>query len=114
MEDQILLGLARPRFVCTSYLYIDYLCSDLSSPSTKILEGPDIYFSGGGLVNLTCVVRSAIQPGRIFWYHKVWYPSPELGRSTGSSQFREKAVDYQRYLVTSKPHILNFNIITRG
>jgi hypothetical protein len=44
---------------------------EASSPRTTILEGPDIYFSAGGLVNLTCVVHSAIQPGRIFWYHQV-------------------------------------------
>ena len=29
MENQILLGLTRPRFVYTSYLYIDYLWVEL-------------------------------------------------------------------------------------
>jgi len=39
-------------------------------PSTEILGSPDIYFSSGTLVNLTCVVTTSLPPGRIFWYHE--------------------------------------------
>jgi hypothetical protein len=43
--------------------------------STEIVGSPDIYFFPGTLVNLTCVVTSPTQPGRIFWYHQVNPPS---------------------------------------
>ncbi|XP_023332482.1 zwei Ig domain protein zig-8 [Eurytemora carolleeae] len=52
--------------------------------STSILGAPDIYFHPGTLVNLTCLVSSSTDPGRIFWYHEdkvISYYSSRLGVS---------------------------------
>jgi hypothetical protein len=60
---------AKKNFVPTSPQLINVFL--YAGSSTEIVGSPDIYFFPGTLVNLTCVVTSPTQPGRIFWYHQV-------------------------------------------